>query len=187
MTKTRISVVAIALSFAAAVFCFGAAKTTAPAASPAAAKTAKAMAPKKEAATMAAPMSPQMGTWKLNEAKSKLVPGMGKNMTVVYAGQKDKVKVTVEGVDKDGKPTHSVWVGKFDGKAYPVKGNLPYNSVAYKMVNDRTNDITTMKDGKMVWSGKIEVSKDGKSRTVTINGTGADGKKFKGKAVYDKS
>ena len=187
MMKTRITVVAVALSFMGAAFCFGAVKTTEPAASPAAAKPAKAMAPKKEAAKMAAPMSPQMGTWKLNEAKSKLVPGMGKNTTVVYAEQKDKVKVTVEGVDKDGKPTHSVWVGKFDGKAIPVKGNLPYNSVAYKVVNERTNDITTWKDGKVVWSGRIEVSKDGKSRTVTINGTGADGKKFSGKAVYDKA
>jgi hypothetical protein len=185
MMKTRISVVVVALSFAAAVFCFGATKTTEPAASPAAAKTAK--APKKEAAKMAAPMSPQMGTWKLNEAKSKIPEGMGKNTTVVYAQQKDKVKVTVEGVDKDGKPTHSVWVGKFDGKAYPTKGNLSWSSAAYKMVNDRTNDITTMKDGKVVWSGRIEVAKDGKSRTVTMNGTGADGKKFKGKAVYDKA
>jgi hypothetical protein len=128
-----------------------------------------------------------MGTWKLNEAKSKLVPGMGKNTMVTYTEQKDKIKVTVDGVDKDGKPTHSVWVGKFDGKAYPLKGNLTYNQVAYKVVNDRTNDITAMKDGKMVWNGRITVAADGKSRTVTINGTDADGKKFKGKAVYDKA
>jgi hypothetical protein len=127
-----------------------------------------------------------MGTWKLNEAKSKLQPGMGKNNTVTYTEQKDKIKVTVDGVDKDGKPTHSVWVGKFDGKAYPVKGNLSYNSVAYRMVNDRTNDITTMKDGKIVWTGRITVAADGKSRTVTINGTDENGKKFKDKAVYDK-
>src|ERR1700737_2037243 len=131
--------------------------------------------------------NPHLGTWKLNEAKSKLVPGMGKNRTVVYAEQKDKIKVTVDGVDKDGKPTHSVWVGKFDGKAIPVKGNLPYNSVAYKVVNERTNDITTWRDGKVVWSGRIEVSKDGKSRTVTINSTDDKGKKVKGKAVYDKA
>ena len=131
--------------------------------------------------------NPHMGTWKLNEAKSKLVPGMGKNTMVTYAEQKDKIKVTVDGVDKDGKPTHSVWVGKFDGKAYPVKGNLPYNSVAYRVVNDRTNDITAMKDGKVVWSGRITVSADGKSRTVTINATDANGKKTKGKAVYDKA
>ena len=155
MIKTRIAVLAAALSFTAAAACFAA--------------------------------SPQMGTWKLNEAKSKLVPGMGKNTTVTYAEQKDKIKITVEGVDKDGKPTHSVWVGKFDGKAYPVKGNLPYNSVAYRVVNDRTNDITAMKDGKIGWSGQITVAADGKSRTVIINGTGADGKKFKGKVVYDKA
>ena len=131
--------------------------------------------------------SPQMGTWKLNESKSKLVPGMGKNTTVTYAEQKDKIKVTVDGMDKDGKPTHGVWVGKFDGKAYPTKGNLAWTSAAYKVVNEWTNDITTMKDGKVVWSGKITVSKDGKSRTVTMNGTDVNGKKFKGKAVYDKA
>jgi hypothetical protein len=94
--------------------------------------------------------------------------------------------VTVDGVGKDGKPTHGVWVGKFDGKAYPAKGNLPYNSVAYTVVNDRTNDITAMKDGKTMWTGKITVSADGKSRTATINGTDEKGKKFTNKAVYDK-
>ena len=155
MIKTRIAVLAAALSFTAAAVCFAA--------------------------------SHQMGTWKLNEAKSKLVPGMGKNTTVTYAEQKDNIKITVDGVDKDGKPTHGVWVGKWDGKAYPEKGNLSWNSAAYKVVNDRANDITTMKDGKIAWTGRITVSADGKSRTVTINGTGADGKKFSGKAVYDKA
>jgi hypothetical protein len=43
-----------------------------------------------------------------------------------------------------------------------------------------------MKDGKMIWNGRITVAADGKSRTVTINGTHADGKKFNGKYVYDK-
>jgi hypothetical protein len=130
--------------------------------------------------------NPHLGAWKLNEAKSKLQPGMGKSTTVTYTEEKDKIKVTVEGVDKDGKPTHSVWVGKFDGKAYPAKGNLSWNSAAYKEVNDRTNDITTMKDGKLVWSGRITVAADGKSRTVTLNGTDEKGKKFSSKAVYDK-
>src|SRR5207244_3582083 len=181
------AIVTVALSFAAAVFCFGETKTTEPAASPAAAKTAKTMAPKKEAAKMAPAANPHMGTWKLNEAKSKLVPGMGKSTMVVYAEQKDKIKVTVDGVDKGGKATHGVWVGKFDGKAYPTKGNLSWNSAGYKVVNDRTNTITTMKDGKVVWSGKITVSADGKSRTVTMHGTDASGKKLRGKAVNERT
>ena len=131
--------------------------------------------------------NPQMGTWKLNEAKSKIAPGMGKNTTVTYTEEKgDKIKVTVEGVNKDGKPTHGVWVGKFDGKAYPEKGNVPFDAVAYKVVNDRTNDLTAMKNGKAVWTGTITVAKDGKSRTATVNGTDEKGKKFTSKAVYDK-
>jgi len=130
--------------------------------------------------------NPHIGTWKLNEPKSKIPAGMGKNNTVTYAEQKDKMKITVDGVDKNGKPTHSVWVGKFDGKAYPVKGNPISNAVAYRPVNDRTNDITALKDGKVMWSGRITVAPNGKSRTVTINGTDANGKKFTGKAVYDK-
>ena len=188
MIKTRVSVVAVALSFAAAVFCFGAAKTTEPAASPAAAKSATAAAPKKEAAKMAAPMmNPHMGTWKLNEAKSKIPAGLNKNTTVVYTEMKDKFKVTVEGVDKDGKPTHGAWVGMADGKAYKTKGNLAWDSAAYKVVNDHTYEITTMKGGKVFTHGKSTVSADGKTRTVATEGTGADGKKFKTKAVYDKA
>lgn len=139
------------------------------------------------AATASFAANPHIGTWKLNEAKSKLAPGTGKNTTVTYTEQKEMIKVTVEGVDKDGKPTHAVWIGKFDGKTYPAKGNLPWNAAAYKVVNDRTNDITAMKDGKMVWSGRIEVAPDGKSRTVTVHGTDASGKKFKSVAVYNRA
>jgi hypothetical protein len=131
--------------------------------------------------------NPQMGTWKLNEAKSKLAPGMGKSTTVTYSEQGDKIRVAVNGMDKDGKPTQGVWVGKWDGKAYKAKGNLAWDSAAYKVVNDYTNDITTMKDGKVMWTGHITVSKDGKSRTVNVNGIDANGKKFTSKAVYDKA
>jgi hypothetical protein len=64
-----------------------------------------------------------IGTWKLNEAKSKLGPGAPKDHTVVYEAVDDSVRVTTDGVDKDGKPTHSEWTGKFDGKDYPVTGD----------------------------------------------------------------
>jgi hypothetical protein len=64
-----------------------------------------------------------MGTWKLNEAKSKIGAGSAKNTTVVYEAAGDNVKVTVDGVDADGKPAHSEWTGKFDGKDYPVIGD----------------------------------------------------------------
>jgi hypothetical protein len=128
-----------------------------------------------------------VGTWKANEAKSKFGPGLGKTSTVMYAEKKDQLEVTVDGVDKDGKSTHGVWKGKPDGQSYKVKGNLTWDAMAYKMVDANTYDITAMKDGKMAWSGRSTVSKDGKMRTLNMTGTGADGKKFKAKVVYDKA
>ena len=127
-----------------------------------------------------------MGTWKLNEAKSKLAPGAGKNNTVVYEAAGDNVKVTVDGVDRDGKPTHNEWTGKFDGKDYPVTGDPTSDMRSYKVVNDRTMDLTIKKGGKVTTTGKIVVAADGKSRTVTTSGTDPEGKKFKSVAVYDK-
>jgi hypothetical protein len=137
-------------------------------------------------AVTAAFASPNMGTWKLNEAKSKFPPGASKNTTVVYEAAGDNVKVTVDGVDGDGKPTHNEWTGKFDGKDYPVTGDPNIDMRSYKKVDARTTDLTNKKGGKVTASGRIVVSADGKSRTVTVSGTDAMGMKVKSTAVYDK-
>jgi hypothetical protein len=130
--------------------------------------------------------SPHMGTWKLNEAKSKIPAGAPKNNTVVYEAAGDMVKVTVDGVDGAGQPTHNEWTGKFDGKDYPLTGDPQSDVRSYKVVNDHTMELTNKKDGKVTLTGRIEVSADGKSRTVTVSGTDSKGKKVKYSAVYDK-
>ena len=49
--------------------------------------------------------NPLMGTWKLNESKSKYAPGSDKNTRVAYTAAKgDMIKCTADGVDKGGKP-----------------------------------------------------------------------------------
>jgi hypothetical protein len=53
-------------------------------------------------------------------------------------------------------------------------------------VDDRTLNLTVKKAGKIIDTGRIVVSTDGKSRTVTVNGTTPKGKKFKNVVVYDK-
>ena len=126
------------------------------------------------------------GTWKLNEAKSKMTAGMNKNTTVTYEASGDSVKITLDGVGADGKATHDEWTGKYDGKDYPVTGNSMTDTRAYKKVNDHTLEATGKKDGKVVLSAKITVSADGKTRTVVVTQTGADGKKSTGTAVYEK-
>jgi hypothetical protein len=126
-----------------------------------------------------------MGTWNLNEAKSK-ISGKAKNTKVVYEAAGDNVKVTVDGFDVDGKAIHNEWTGKFDGKDYPVTGDPAASTRAYKRVNAHTLGLTNKRDDKVGLTGKITVSADGKTRTVVITSTGADGKKTTNTYVYDK-
>ena len=127
-----------------------------------------------------------LGGWKLNEAKSKLAPGVPKNSTVAYEATGDDVKVTVDGTDKDGKPTHNEWKGEVDAKDYPVTGDPNSDTRSLKKVNDHTLQLTAKKGGKVTLSGQIVVSADGKTRTVTTSGTDSEGKKFKNISVYDR-
>jgi|SRR6516165_783419 hypothetical protein len=138
------------------------------------------------AMAMSAAENPNMGTWKLNETKSKFSPGATKNSTVVYEAAGDSVKVTTDGTSGDGKAVHTEWTGKFDGKDYPVTGGAGGATRAYKVINAHTMEVTGKENGKVMTSGKIVVAADGKSRTVNISGTDSSGKKFTTDAVYDK-
>jgi hypothetical protein len=130
--------------------------------------------------------NPHMGTWKLNEAKSKFTPGATKNHTVVYEAAGDSVKVTVDGVDGDGNPSHNEWTGKFDGKFYAVTGDPTSDMRSYRKINNHTMALTGKKGGKVTLTGRIVVTANGRTRTVTTTGTDSKGKKFSNRAVYDK-
>jgi len=130
--------------------------------------------------------TPQMGTWKLNEAKSKIPAGAVKNTTVVYEVQGDSVKVTTDGTANDGKPSHTEWTGKFDGKDYPLTGDPAGDARSYTKVNDHTLTLTNKKNGKETAGGRVVVSADGKSRTLTLHSANPEGKKVSSTAVYDK-
>jgi hypothetical protein len=129
---------------------------------------------------------PAIGTWKLNEAKSKIGKGMPKNDTVVYSAAGDSINVTVDGVGSDGKPSHNEWTGKFDGKDYPVTGDSTADTRCYTRVDSHTLKLVNKKGGKATTSGTLKVSADGKTRTVTTTTTDAAGKKSTTTAVYDK-
>ena len=129
--------------------------------------------------------NPQMGTWKLNEAKSKFA-GKARNNTVVYEAAGDQIKVTVDGVDENGGAVHHEWTGKFDGKEYPVTGDTSSETRSYRMVDKNTLELKAMRGGKQTLTGRIVVSADGKMRTVTTTSTDAEGKKTTNVVVYDK-
>jgi len=127
-----------------------------------------------------------LGTWKLNEAKSKFPPGAPKNNTVVYEAAGDSIKVTIDGVDGSGKATHVEWTGKMDGKDYPSTGSAMDDTRAYTKIDDHTVHVVLKKGGKEVATAHVVLSNDGKTRTVTASTPGPDGKKVTSTAVYDK-
>src|SRR5215469_14925034 len=102
----------------------------------------------------AADNSGWIGTWKLNEAKSKLAPGGPKNTTVVYEAVGDKVKITIDGVGADGQPAHNEWTGSFDGKDYPVTGDPNSDARSIKRIDDHTLVLKVKKGGKVTNSGR---------------------------------
>jgi len=109
-----------------------------------------------------------LGTWKLNESKSKLAAGTPQNTMVTYrTGDNGTIKLTCDGIDKDGKATRWTWQGKFDGKQYKVKGAGPADSMAYTIQDSHTNMLQGVRHGKVVLTGTIQVAPDGKSRKVT--------------------
>jgi len=129
--------------------------------------------------------NPHMGTWKLNETKSTFA-GKARNQTVVYEASGDQIKVTVDGVDENGAAVHNEWTGKFDGKDYPVTGDATGDARSYRVVDEHTLALTNKKGGKPTLTGRIVISADGKSRTVTTTATDAQGKKVTNVAVYEK-
>ncbi len=129
---------------------------------------------------------PRVGTWNLDESESTFAPGMGKNTRVVFSRKRGglwEVDTTIDRVNKRGKrtQTHTIWIGKHDGKPYPVKGSKSYDEIAY------TEDgFTALKKGKVVMTGTISHAQKDKSRVVIASGTNASGKKIESKAKYDR-
>lgn len=76
--------------------------------------------------------------------------------------------------------------GKFNGKDYAVTGNPNEDMRSYTKIDDHTLGFNTKKGGEITVSGRMVMTADGKSRTVTTSGTDPEGKKLKSIAVYDK-
>jgi hypothetical protein len=122
------------------------------------------------ATVLLAQTNPQIGTWKLNSAKSQYESGpVPKNLTRKVEQQGDSLKYTYEGVAADGTPIAYSFVLKFDGNDYPVTGSgLPdgADTLAFEGINSRTSEATLKRAGKVVGTTRTVVSADGKVTTL---------------------
>ena len=133
--------------------------------------------------------NPLIGSWKLNLEKSKYSPGPApRSLTLNFVADGANLTNTAEGIDAEGKATKSVFAHIYDGKPHPttgVPGGL-YDSSTYTRSDAHTVNFVRSKDGKTVQTGSIVLSADGKTLTVTTEGTGPNGQPIHNVAVYEK-
>jgi hypothetical protein len=128
-----------------------------------------------------------LGTWKLNGAKSRYAPGPApKSEIATFEQVGSDVRLTLDRIDADGKPVHIEWVGRFDGKDYPSQGDATSDLRSYRKIDEYTFEMVGKKDGKIVRSVTIVYSRDGKTRTNTVTGTNVHGERINNIQVYDR-
>ena len=128
-----------------------------------------------------------VGTWTLNLAKSKYIPGPAPfESTLKIEPETNGLKFTFHGTDAEGKPVDFEFSPRFDGKDYRVTGLAEADTIVLKRLNANTIETVTKKAGKPVMTTRSVVSKDGKTRTSTQTGKNANGQNVKNTLVYDK-
>ena len=139
-------------------------------------------------AVLAQGADPQIGTWKLNVAKSTFSPGPApKSGTTKIEAAGAGATLVVDQTAADGTARHWEFTANYDGKDVPITGNNPdADTVARTRVNANTVETISKKAGKVVTTQQSTVSADGKTRTVTTKGVNAAGKTVNNVAVYER-
>jgi hypothetical protein len=128
-----------------------------------------------------------VGTWKLDTAKSTYSPGPApKSNTVTIVAVENGIHLTAHGVDAAGKPTHVEYTAKYDGKDSPVTGVAYADTIALKRIDANTVESTMKKAGTAVMTVRATISPDGKTRTAVFTGKNEKGEEVNNTAVYDK-
>ena len=138
--------------------------------------------------------APNIGTWKLNLAQSRYSPTTltPKSGTTTFEAAQDGAKTITDGVDAQGRKTHTEYTAKFDGKDYTWKGtidgrlNPDQDMVTWKKIDAYTFEITDKLKGQVLTTQRMVISRDGKSRTNTITGKNAQGQTVNNTTVFDR-
>lgn len=134
----------------------------------------------------------QTGRWTLNNAKSQFktsAPPKTQVVTIVPDGT-NGVKVAADVVRANGAKAAFAYSAQYDGKEYPRTetgdGAVPGQTVTVKRIDDHTVERISYLKGKKLVIEKWDISRDGKTRTVTQSGVGTDGKPVDNILIYDK-
>jgi hypothetical protein len=131
---------------------------------------------------------PVLGTWKLNASKSKYSPGPAPTeQTRVYEANPKGIKVTVKTIEADGQMSTVLITANYDGKDYPVVGSPDYDAIELKKIDEYTSESTLLHGPVVVATARREVSRDGKTMTITYKTPPYREHPINNLAVFDKA
>jgi hypothetical protein len=129
-----------------------------------------------------------IGTWKLNPAKTQVNTGGGPKsgiLKVEPAGTGRKL--TLDAVGPEGQSLHTEYTTNYDGKDDPVTGDAPFGStVTATRVDANTIRSVIKRDGQVTVTQTSVISSDGKTRTVTVKGADATGQAVDFVSIWEK-
>ena len=116
-------------------------------------------------APAAGPDEPILGTWKLNLARSKYIPGPApRSQTRTYRLQGDEIFVTIDTVDSKGRQQPRIeFPERDDGKEYPVKGSAIGDALTLKRINNYLAEATMTHGGTVVAVTRRIITDNGKT------------------------
>jgi hypothetical protein len=129
-----------------------------------------------------------VGSWKLNLAKSKFVPGPApQSQAIKFEPTADGgIKLTADEVGGDGKAAHLEYSARFDGTETPWTGNPNADTASPERVDANRYENVWKKGGKVTVTVSATVSADGKTLTVIQRGKDAQGRVMNTTEVFDR-
>ena len=131
-----------------------------------------------------------IGTWTLNLAQSSYDPAnlAPKSQTTKMTAAGDSVTAITDGVDAQGKKTHTEITYKFDGREYDLKGAPdPKSTRVYTRVDDHHYTFANKVNGQITTNSRVAVTPDGKTRTIVTTGRDAQGRTIRNFAVWNRA
>ena len=128
-----------------------------------------------------------VGTWTLNPEKSQFSPGPApRSRQITFERTATGIRFTGTTVDASGNTVQEEWTGIEDGRDFPYTGARDFDTQAIRITGKLRAQIITKRGGRIAMGGDRVLSSNGKTLTITLNGTGADGQVIKEVMVFDR-
>jgi hypothetical protein len=135
-------------------------------------------------------MKLKFGTWKLNLRKSQFpARNAPRSDTRVYENRGGGVIMSTHTtVGQDGKEALTIYAAKFDGKEYPVatRGSGALSTISFHVIDAYSESFVLTRDGTVATRGTTSISKDGRTMTMTLKTTNAQGRSQQTVDIYEK-